>query len=134
MAFIEWGDLLITGVDRYDKQHLKLIGMINDLHDAIAKKTTEEKLGEVLKGLIEYTQTHFADEEEQMKACGYQGYTEHAAAHRALEARVAEYNQQQKTHALSLVDFMNFLHDWLINHIMQIDRQYGPLLSKKVVG
>jgi hemerythrin len=133
MSFIDWEDMLSTGVQRYDEQHKKLITLINNLYNAMQEGMTEAQLEETFKGLIDYTNTHFSDEEEKLKAYNYPGYEEHAEAHRILEKKVAEYNAQYESHTLSLKDFMNFLHDWLINHIMHIDRQYGEFLKEKGV-
>jgi hemerythrin len=129
--FITWTEKMSVGVEVLDADHKRLIDLLNDLHDGIAAGHGTERLERVLDGLVDYVATHFAREEELFAKTVYPGAAEHIQEHRALTKLVkdvqARYNQG-KFEALSL-NIMNFLKDWLIEHIQGSDRNYKAHLN-----
>ena len=61
---LAWDSSYATGIQTFDDQHKVLIRMVNDLHDAMQQKRSKEAVGQILRGLADYTVTHFADEEK----------------------------------------------------------------------
>ncbi|MBI3392504.1 MAG: bacteriohemerythrin [Nitrospirae bacterium] len=128
-GFIRWSEAYSTGVPSMDRQHMKLMDYINDLHSALRAGKGRDALGKVLDGLADYTHSHFDEEERLMHAHDYSGLREQKEAHEKLKRQVAEVQQKfRKGKALSQ-DVMVFLKDWLINHIQGMDKKYGPYLS-----
>lgn len=131
MAFLEWSDAYSVGVERYDHQHQQLARMLNELHDAMLAGKGSEKLGPILDGLIQYTKTHFHDEENEMARYGYASLKAHVEEHRKLTDQVIDFQTKLKNGQVVLsVPVMQFLKEWLTHHIMETDKQYGPLLSQ----
>jgi methyl-accepting chemotaxis protein/hemerythrin len=128
---LEWDASFSTGVSKYDEQHKVLFNMVNDLADAMQQKKSKEAVGRVLNGLAEYTINHFADEERSFSQSHYPEETEHKALHKKLldqvTALIGKFNAGEP---LIAQDVINFLKDWLINHIKGVDKRYGPHLNK----
>lgn len=134
MALIDWNDNLSVNIKEVDSEHKKLIGMINELHSAMGAGKGKDALGKVLAGLVEYTKTHFSYEENLMQKHNYPGYVSHRGLHDALVKKVLDLQSNfQAGKSLVTVEVMNFLKDWLTNHIQNTDRKYGPFLNGKGV-
>ncbi|MDD5284559.1 MAG: bacteriohemerythrin [Desulfuromonadaceae bacterium] len=127
---LEWDPSFATGVLKYDEQHKVLFNMVNDLADAMQQKKSKEAVGRVLNGLAEYTVNHFADEERSFAHSRYPEESEHKALHKKLvDQVVALIGKFNAGEPLITQDVINFLQDWLINHIKGVDRRYGPHLN-----
>ena len=132
MPLIIWNERLSVGVREFDTQHQKLIQILNNLFDAMSQGQGKEILEKTLSELIEYTKIHFAAEERKMKAFNYPHYLSHKAEHDALADKVIELHHNFQTGKTVLsVSVMNFLKDWLNNHILKTDKLYAPLMNSK---
>lgn len=128
---LEWSPSYSTGVSKYDEQHKVLFNMINDLADAMQQKKSKETVGRVLNGLAEYTVNHFADEERSFAQTNYPEEAMHKQLHKKLvDQVVALIGKFNAGEPLITQDVINFLQDWLINHIQGVDKKYGPHLNK----
>lgn len=132
MALIEWSDSLSVGVATFDEQHKKLIAMINNLNDAMKVGKSKEVLGGILKGVIDYTATHFASEEKAFDQFGYLQALAHKVEHKKLVAKVTQFDKEfREGKAMMSIEIMNFLKEWLSTHILGTDKKYGPFLREK---
>jgi hemerythrin len=71
MELIKWKDVFSVKVSEVDNQHKKLIGLINQLYDAMRVGKGREVLGSVLTELVNYTIYHFSTEERLFREYGY---------------------------------------------------------------
>lgn len=134
MALITWSETLTVNIKEIDEQHKQLIAMVNELHSAMGSGKGKDVMGKTLGGLIDYTKTHFAFEEQLMNKYAYPGYISHKADHDALTKQVAElYTKFQVGKTLVTVEVMNFLKDWLTKHIQATDKKYSSYLNGKGV-
>lgn len=134
MPLIEWTNELSVNIRSIDEQHKKLVGMVNDLHDAMREGRGSRITGNICQGLIDYTNTHFAYEERLMKSNGYPGFLAHKAEHEKLVDRVLEFDKKIREGATLLpTELARFLKDWLTVHILNSDKRYGPFLTEKGV-
>jgi len=128
---LEWNTSYATGVSKYDEHHKILFNMVNDLADAMQQKKSKEAVGRVLNGLAEYTVSHFADEERSFAQTHYPEEAQHKALHKKLLDQVTELIRKFNAgETLIAQDVINFLQEWLINHIQGTDKRYGPHLNK----
>jgi len=128
---LEWDDSFATGVSKFDQQHQKLFDMVNELADAMQQKKSKEAIGRVLNGLAEYTVNHFADEERSFAQSRYPEENSHKELHKKLVDQVVELiGKFNAGETLLTQDVINFLQDWLVNHIKGTDKKYGPHLNK----
>jgi len=86
----------------------------------------------ILEELIGYTASHFELEEQYMTRYAYPEYKGHKAIHDKLVGQVLELKSAVAAGKnIISIDLMNFLKDWLQNHIMSIDKKLGAFLSQK---
>jgi len=132
MPFMTWTDKLSVGVKVFDDDHKKLIGTLNQLNDGMKAGHGKEVLEKVLAELVDYTKFHFAREEETFAKTGYPEAATQKKQHAELVKRVLEMQARFKKGELTLsLEVMDFLKDWLINHIQGTDKKYGPFLNAK---
>lgn len=132
MSFVDWSASYSVHDSTLDQQHQKMFKIINELHDAMFAKKGREIISTTIRELIEYARTHFAEEERQMAAHDFPGLAEHKAAHQALLKVVTDIERRyQQTHESVAGDVIGFLiSDWLVKHILGMDKQYAPYLKK----
>jgi hemerythrin-like metal-binding protein len=132
--FVEWKKEYSVGIDSIDRQHKKLVNLINHLQTAVDYSTGEEFEREALDELVDYTKTHFSYEEGLMEQNGYPDFEPHKAQHikmiRQVESVIAEYEENKEN---AMQGALDFLRDWLINHINGTDKQYSKFLRDKGV-
>ncbi len=128
---IVWSKSYSVGVSQMDREHQRLIDIINNLYAAMRSGRSRDAIGTILDELIDYTKTHFAHEEKLMQESNYEGFDEQKRCHVSLVSQVVEI--QQKYHAGTALgqEVMTFLKGWLINHIQGLDKKYGPVMNKK---
>jgi hemerythrin-like metal-binding protein len=134
MALIEWSEALSVGIPSIDEQHRELVDIINDLHGAMLRREAREALAEIFERLAEYTERHFAHEEMLFDQFGYEGASAHKTQHSMLIAKVNELRGQFESGRVTVtMEVMEFLRDWLRNHIAVSDRRYAPFLKERGV-
>jgi len=121
-----------TGIESIDQEHTRLFELARETQDLLDNdllQDKEDRLHYLISELINYTRTHFSHEEEYQKSIGYANLKQHAAQHRAFEARLMafdldsienDYEKQNKT----VESLLNFLVTWLVNHILEVDMKY----------
>ena len=131
MAMMEWNDALKLGHSAIDHDHRKLVGLINELGDAMSTGHGSSICGNVLAELVNYTRTHFAMEERLMALHHYPGASAHKAEHAKLIQEVVDfqYKFNAGTAAIS-VAVLHFLMDWLTHHILESDKALAKAIPK----
>lgn len=134
MSFVQWSDDYSVKVRIIDQQHKKLMALVNQMHDGLLAQRGDETLKSVLRGLVAYTEWHFLTEERLMVAHRYPGYKAHKSEHEALAEKVLNFQSKfDSTDRPRALDVMNFLKEWLIDHILGTDKLLRPYLSSKGV-
>jgi hemerythrin len=129
MSLITWNESLSVGVKSIDAQHSILVETLNELHDAMMKGQAKNLTGPILKNLVAYTRDHFSSEESMMAAAHYPDLPKHREQHRMLTEKVEGYVARFERGEITLnLHLLNFLRDWLTNHIQREDRAYGPCM------
>lgn len=130
MARFVWDSKMSVSVQKFDDSHKKLVDMVNELDDAMRAGKGKDVMEKILGGLVSYTATHFGDEEKLMLGHKYAGYIAHKAEHDALVKKVVQFQGDFHNGKIAMsVEVMQFLKDWLVNHIMGTDKKYGPFLN-----
>jgi hemerythrin-like metal-binding protein len=132
MALLNWNRSYSVGVLKIDSQHTILFAILNDLHAAMLKGQAQSLTGPLLHQLADYTQTHFSAEEAMMENAKYPGLADHQIKHRELVKQVEDYLLLYDKGEVSLnLKLLDFLRDWLTNHIQKVDMAYSACLIQR---
>lgn len=131
MVLMQWSDELSVAVREIDGQHQKLVELINTLHAAMLAKQGKQVLEKTLDELAAYTVYHFQTEEKYMQKFAYPSYFSHKKEHDAFVKKVSDFQKEFNSGKLGLsLEIMNFLKDWVTNHIKGTDKRYSDLFHK----
>lgn len=120
-------DTFKTGIELVDEEHKRLFEIIGQIHATIEEELVHDKFDaimEIIEELREYTRVHFSDEEEYMKGIGYEGLEKQKILHQAFIDKLKELNLDDvdDNQEEYLYDFLQFLQNWLVNHILKVDK------------
>lgn len=123
--FVEWSDALALGIPEMDSQHRRLVDLTNHLHEAMLQRKSHEVLGDIIFRLIDYTKFHFRDEETCMIQSGFPQTMSHRAEHQEFVSEVERFKADFEAGKLMLsMEMMDFLKNWMVDHIQGSDREY----------
>jgi hemerythrin-like metal-binding domain len=124
-----------VGIDVLDDQHKSLIGALNRLMDALWDGKGREEVCNSIKFLLDYTATHFADEEEWMERYRFPELEGHRLIHRQFVERVQGFakacSEGNITSDLAISTFYD-TWDWLKDHILKTDKRYGKFITERM--
>ncbi len=134
MEQIVWSEKLSVGVKLFDEQHKGLIAMLNKMIKDPTATTRSETISDVLTDMTSYAQKHFKAEEDLMIEHGYPQYEEHKSQHKAFKIKVAELctATMEGDEAVPQV-LLEYLSQWLTQHILDEDMEYKPFFEEKGV-
>ena len=126
MALFEWTDDFIIGITAIDDDHKLLVSLINQLHEAVEAKQSQEIIASVLTVLMEYTCTHFAREEKILEKSRYPDFEMHKERHQSLKEQVIKIHRRFVEGEVDGIDTetLVFLKEWLTKHILGTDLTY----------
>lgn len=128
---ITWSQEMSVGVKEIDEQHKVFVGIMSDLYNLMFKGATEPEMSTLIKQLEAYKTFHFATEERYFDKFSYELADEHKSEHRKLEAKIAELKLRLKNEGeTALSDLLDFLEDWLVEHIEINDKKYTTCFNK----
>lgn len=131
MSLIKWNDSLSVNVVRIDQEHKKLVGMINELTDAMKAGRGKDVLGKILDGLISYTASHFQLEEKYFQQVKYPDAAAHKQEHAAFVHKITEFKKEFDAGRVTVsVNILQFLSKWLQNHIKGTDQKYSTFFNE----
>jgi hemerythrin-like metal-binding protein len=134
MYYIEWNEGMSVGVRSLDVQHQSLIGMINRLHDAMKNRRGSEVLDDILQSLVDYTSVHFKTEEIFFKEYEYPDAENHCEEHESFIKQIADISKKHKEGIpMITMELMQFLKEWLVNHIKGTDMKYRDFFISKSI-
>jgi hemerythrin-like metal-binding protein len=129
-VLMPWSSELELGIKYIDDQHIKLVEMINALYKTMIEDNVSAQ-GPILKELAEYAVWHFENEEKIFEEHGYSDAVAHKKSHDGLLSKVTDIvNGFEAGEVKISIDVMNFLKDWLVNHIMKTDKAYVPFFKE----
>lgn len=130
MAYISWSDEYSVSVREFDNQHRTLVDQINVLHQSLLENRGRDAQEAILEAIVTYTREHFAAEERLMQRYRYPGYSEHKLQHDELTAKALELQERFRDTGLVLsLEILTFLKDWLKEHILGLDKEYGTFFN-----
>lgn len=133
MELIIWNEALSTDIPLIDDQHKKLIDKINKFYECIHDTHSNCNLKLLLDSLIDYTYYHFDTEERFFDKYAYPDKIRHKLEHIEFKEKINEYfNALIENKDQIALEILTYLNNWLIHHIMTIDKNYTDFLKEKI--
>ncbi len=130
MAPLEWKDDYSVGVPAIDHEHRELIGLVNQLHEALASGKPETDVAEIFGDLFRAISSHFALEERFMREHRYDRATEHKADHERLLDELRDIMDDHRDGQDPSVERLTASVDaWFTNHFKTHDARLHSRLG-----
>ena len=130
MKTFDWNESYSVKVKRFNEQHRHLFDIVKELYVAMENKDNRLALAQIINNLIRYSKEHFTEEEKCLYDTGYPNYEKHKKQHQLfidkIEQFAADYNYGKY---LLHFDILMFLKNWVLQHILIADKEYGDYLN-----
>lgn len=125
---LQWEERFRVGLEAIDKDHQKLFELINQLSDTLHQKSEMDVVRSVVKELYEYTFYHFGREEVVMRRHRYPHFLPHKKMHDDFVRQISMVRDRLAAGLeldTSLLELLDYLRGWLVDHILAQDTQLG---------
>ncbi len=127
---ISWDDELSIGIEAIDRQHTRMMRLINEIDEVVQEGGTYEQIAPVLTDLINYTNGHFAHEEKLLEENHCPDLEKHKKAHVRLREELLDWQQKvAKATTEDMHELMVFLRIWFPGHILDVDKRNTAYLT-----
>lgn len=107
--------------------------LLNQLYDAHCGGVSKDDQIVLFDSLIEAVAAHFRTEESYMRELGYEERGLHELEHDALASKVMSMREEFGDGRVeSLESGLEFVKEWLRDHMMTSDRRMGRFLAKRM--
>lgn len=123
------------GIDAVDSEHIRLVHMLNEVHDLLSSGQKEQAQKFFGEALSSYVNDHFAHEEKFMEEIGFPHLEEHKKVHENF--RKSFYGLKPLVESGDEAAFRQALTDaftWLLAHIGKTDKKYAKFYREKIAG
>lgn len=128
MGLIQWKEEYSVGISKIDKQHKKIVTILNRLIAWQTKGGGDKEIEGILDDLQDYIREHFRFEEEYMLEHHCPGYEEQRNEHNWFIDRFFEAQKEYlKTRQLVSLNLVNFVWDWFSQHILKVDKRLSSV-------
>ena len=126
MPLFTWLDKYSIGNVEIDNQHKKLFDILNRLFDKCVGKNEVDSVEALMDDLESYANYHFKFEEQHMQDVGYKYLEKHILEHNFFTNEIM-FAKRRQEHDKSNTDnkLIEFLSNWLIQHVTEEDRKYA---------
>jgi hemerythrin len=127
----KWEEKYSTGIQSIDSQHKEIFNYLNSLLDAMKLGQADKVLFQIVLELEKYAIVHFQKEEFFFERFNYSAASEHIQEHRLFMQKVASLKSDLKSGKMVIsIELLNFLKDWIDNHILISDKAYSDCFLK----
>ena len=127
---IRWQDKYALGVVEIDEQHRKLFEIAGEIEALLNDNFITDKYDDIvaiLGELKDYTIQHFKDEEEFMLSNKFPMFLTHKMMHNDFVEKIEsiDLSKVDNEQNLYLKEILNFVAEWLVEHILVEDAKYS---------
>ena len=129
---IEFDSNLFTHVEEMDKQHMKLVELLNNTYELLKEGKKEEASELFGRELLTYVEHHLSEEEKFMEEIGYPELDQHRKVHELFRREI--YNLApfiEKGDPKAFREALSLAWGWLYSHIAKTDKKYGIYAKEK---
>jgi len=124
-----WKPEYSVGHPEIDRQHKYLFELWIMLDSMKNQRENRLSLEQALLSLFDYVEIHFNNEEEYLAT--HPEIKQHQTIHADFIAQTKTFMEDFHNERLDLHTVVDFLHDWLIKHIVETDVRYFKELAQK---
>ncbi|MBT6050668.1 MAG: hemerythrin family protein [Candidatus Scalindua sp.] len=130
-SMIKWDDKYSVGISIIDKQHKRLVSIINDAIVVRQHSGDPKMVLEILDEMTKYAQDHFKTEESYMKEFHYPEYQLHQEEHINFSYKTISYRNKVISGDSQIAnEILEYLTKWLFNHILVTDKKFVDCFKK----
>jgi hemerythrin len=120
----------MTGIELIDNEHKRLFEIAEETYQLLHNDFIADKydaVQDLISELIDYTKTHFADEERYMEEIQYRRILSQKVMHKEFIEKLEsiDINEVDQNPEKTIDDLLKFLTDWLVEHILHMDKLIG---------
>lgn len=131
MELIKWTDQYKLDIKEIDNQHYGLVIIINELFTLMSEGKAKDKLNDIFDHLTNYTKKHFSTEELVLHKYAYPDAEQHKGEHQKFIDKLERFKKDFDNNKVTIsLEVLNFLKDWLLNHIQISDKKYADYVRK----
>ncbi len=131
-----WSSEYSVNIPGIDEQHKEFLNIVNDLLKLVGDTPFIDQEAEFLcERLGNYALYHLSTEEYLFAKTGYTESAEHILSHnlfrekvKYFEDKIKDKNKDKKEVVKEMAEFSG---DWLIHHILIMDKKYSRLFNEK---
>ena len=112
----EWTEALCVGVDALDDDMRILLGVLNQLGQAVAEDTAADVVASLVIFFCDYAQTHFRREENLLERLDYPALAPHRVCHQEFVRWIETFRGTPQENMPS--QMLAFPAGWLIDHTL----------------
>ncbi|HEX5230257.1 MAG TPA: bacteriohemerythrin [Bryobacteraceae bacterium] len=132
---VEWKQEYSVHIPSIDKQHRSLVAIIGHLQTAMLEGRTKQIIAPLFQSMNQYTKFHFEYEEQLLEQNGFPDLAAHRQEHARLVQQLKLLEAKYLNGSLNAgAPLMQFLRNWLLDHICAHDKGYSEYLREKGVG
>ena len=129
--YVKWNNKYCVGISIIDEQHKKLFSFLNKTIDAKEHSDNKEGLMEVLEEMTQYALEHLHTEEAYMREFDYPECRYHSEEHYRFFTKSITYFDRIVNGDYHISnELIEYLKQWLVNHIQVTDRRYIDCFKK----
>jgi hemerythrin len=128
---IKWNDKYSVNISLIDEQHKKLFELINKANIVEKFSNNSKGIMGILDQMTKYALKHFETEEHYMKEFNFPGYQSHRNEHIDFTNITIEYKNRAVGGESQITnEILEYLMQWLVNHIQVTDKEYIDCFKK----
>jgi hemerythrin len=129
--FFDWQECHCLGIDLIDRQHKRIVSLINDLHSLLVDGENPSESCRVFSELVVTVAHHFRTEEVLMEFTRYPELLEHQDEHRRLMNGINLLKKDFDAGKVALgIQDMDFVRTWIVEHTVNSDQKYKLFLKQ----
>ncbi len=130
----KWHSKFSVGIEEIDAQHKTLFGYIADLEKSVDNPDERQRWSAIHYAIVQlrdYSRIHFSVEECVMEILGYPSRMDHVQEHGCFISFLSDLERRSITHNdITENEIIEFLRNWLVNHIAVSDKEYSRFFSE----
>ena len=117
------------GIEQIDRQHKRLFEIAQEAYELLQDEFVADKfdyIAKILGDLKDYTIFHFSEEEKYMESIQFKKIFSHKIEHQEFVDKLEnlDWDAIEANPDKTIMEILNYLNDWLINHILYTDKMY----------